>query len=62
MDGYDLDETLHCNKHPEDGGVGIVVIIIVGICVLIGLGAGSYFIMKVMKKRRGQKVQTLLES
>ena len=62
MDGYDLDENLHCNKHPEDSGVGIIVIIIIGTCVLIGLGVGSFFIKKAMRKNKGKKVQTLLES
>jgi hypothetical protein len=64
MDGYDLDAGTHqCNSHTnDDGGVNMIVVIVVGVCVLIGLGIGSYFIVKMLRKRRGRKVQTLLES
>ncbi len=62
-EGYDLDSNTHlCSAHPKDDGVGVVVVIVVGICVLIGLGVGSYFLLKMMRKRRERKVQTLLES
>lgn len=62
-EGYDLDTSTHlCSQHPDDGGVSLVVVIVVGLCVLIGLGVGSYFLMKILKKRRERKVQTLLES
>ena len=63
MDGYDLDaDTHYCTLHKEDDGVNMVVVAVVGVLVLLGLAAGSYFIVKMIRKRRGRKVQTLLES
>lgn len=39
-----------------------IVIIIIGVGVLLGLSIGGYFIVKMIRKHRGKKVQTLLES
>jgi hypothetical protein len=62
-EGYDLDANTHlCSPHPKDDGVSLVVVIVVGVCILIGLGLGSFFLLKMMRKRRARKVQTLLES
>ena len=60
-DGYNPSGDI-CSKKPADDGMSTIVIIIIGVGVLLGLSIGGYFIVKMIRKQRGKKVQTLLES
>jgi hypothetical protein len=61
--GYDLDaDTKHCVKQPEDDGLSAGIIILIAVSVLVGIAVVGYIIMRVLRRKKDRKMQTVIET
>jgi hypothetical protein len=61
--GYDLDDdTKHCVKQPEEDGLSAGIIILIAVSVLVGIAVVGYIIMRVLRRKKDRKMQTVIET